>query len=146
MATKVPSAAEVAKKWLEVTPGRAGFYEAKATVAGDEWERETSAAAAAFKAAMAAANIGAMFAGGVKKAGAAKYNRKVRDVGVARFGQGVQAAGPDYQAGMEPMLATIAAVTPPARAPRGSESNLARVRAYSVELNKKRLALRAAGA
>lgn len=146
MAVKVKPAADVAKKWLDVTPGRAGYFEAGAVGAGDEWERQALAAQAAFKAAISAANIGAMFAGGVKKAGAAKYNRKVKDVGVARFSQGVQAAGPDYLAGVEPMLATIAGLTLPARAPRGSESNLARVREIAVALNKKRLSLRAAGA
>jgi len=146
MTVKVKPVAEVTKKWLEVTPGRAGYYEAGAVGAGSEWEKNASAAVGAFKAAVSAATIGAMFAGGIKKAGAAKFDRKVRDVGVARFGQGVQAAGADFQLGVEPMLSTIASLTLPARAPRGSEANLARVREIAVALNKKRLALRAAGA
>lgn len=145
MAIKVKSAAEVIKKWLEVTPARAGYYESGAVGAGGEWEQKTSAAAAAYKAGVSQANIGQMFAGGVKKAGAAKYDRKVKDVGVSRFSQGVQAAGADYGSGIEPMLQTIAGITLPARAPRGSEANLARVREIAVALNKKRLALRAAG-
>ncbi len=86
-----------------------------------------------------------MFAGGLRRAGAAKYDRKVKDVGVARFSSGVQAAQADMAAGMEPMLATIAAVTPPARAPRGDTANQARSVVYQVALNKRRLALRSAG-
>jgi hypothetical protein len=44
------------------------------------------------------------------------------------------------------MLSTIASLTLPARAPRGSSTNLDRVRVIADALNKKRLALRAAGA
>jgi len=146
MAIKVKPVADVAKKWADVTPGRSAYYEANASVAGADWESGATAAVPAYKAAVTASNIGQMFAGGIKKAGAAKYNRKVKDVGAARFGQGVTAAVPDYQAGVEPYLAAIAALTQPARAPRGSASNIARVTQIATELNKKRLALRAAGA
>ena len=143
---KVKAVSDVAKKWAEVTPGRAQYYQTGAAGAGGDWEKNTVDATASFKAAVSAANIGQMFAGGVKKAGAGKYTRKVLDVGVQRFGQGVSAAVADFSAGVEPMLATIAGLTLPARQPRGSEVNLARVREISVALNKKRLALRAAGA
>jgi hypothetical protein len=146
MAIKVKSAAEVAKKWGEQTPGRSQYYEAGVKGAGSDWEANTIAAAANFKAAVSAGNIDKLFSGGVKQAGAAKYTRKAVDVGVSRFSQGVSAAVVDMQSGIEPMLATIAGITLPARAPRGSESNLARVRAVSTALHAKRLALRAAGA
>jgi hypothetical protein len=146
MAIKVPSAADAAKKWGEVTPGRQGYYEAGAKAAGADWEKNTVDASKAFKAAISAGNIEQMFAGGVKKAGAAKFVRKVTDVGAARFSQGVTAAVGDMQTGIEPMLATIAGVTLPARQPRGSAGNLQRVSVIADALNKKRLALRAAGA
>ena len=146
MAIKVKPAADVARKWVEVTPGRSAYYEAAASVAGDDWERSTIAAAKAFKAAITAANIEALFTGGVKRAGGAMYNRKVKDVGVARFGPGITAAAADFEKGVAPFLDEIAKITLPARAPRGSEANYARVREIGVALNKKRLALRAAGA
>jgi len=146
MAIKVKPLAEVAKKWADVTPGRSAYYEAAASVAGSDWESGAAAAAGAFKAAVTAANIEALFKGGVKKAGAAKYNRKVKDVGVARFGPGVTAAAPDFEAGVAPMLDEISKITLSARAPRGSEANYARVREIGTVLHKKRLALRAAGA
>jgi hypothetical protein len=87
-----------------------------------------------------------MYTGGIKNAGAAKFDRKVKDVGVARFGQGVQAAIPDYNAGVAPMLATIASLTLSPRQPRGSTANYTRVSEIGVALNKKRSALRAASA
>lgn len=146
MTIKVKSAAEVAKKWSDVTPGRAGFYESGAKGAGQDWENNTAAAAQAFKSAVTAPNIDKMFAGGVKKAGAAKYERKVAEVGTQRFGQGIVAGAQDYASGVAPMLETIAGVTLPARQPRGSDANIARVTAIASALHKKRLALRAAGA
>jgi len=146
MAIKVKSAAEVADKWASQTPGRQAYYESGAKAAGSDWETNTLGATANFVAGVQAGNIGKLFSGGVKNAGAAKYVRKVGDVGAGRFSQGVSAGKQDYQGGIEPMLATIASVTLPARAPRGSESNLARVRAVSTALHTKRLALRAAGA
>jgi len=146
MAIKVKSAAEVAAKWAEQTPGRQAYYEAGVKGAGSDWETNTKAAAGNYQAAVTAGNIGKMFSGGVAKAGAAKYTRKAVDVGVGRFSSGVTAGKVDYQSGIEPMLATIAGITLPARAPRGSESNLARVRAVATALHAKRLAERAAGA
>lgn len=146
MAIKVKSASESADKWASQTPGRAQYYQAGAAAAGGDWETNTVAAKANYEAAIRAGNIGNMFAGGVKKAGATKYTRKINDVGAQRFASGIQAGKQDYQGGIEPMLATIASITLPARAPRGSESNLARVRAIATALNQKRLALRAAGA
>jgi len=146
MAIKVKSAAEVAAKWAEQTPGRQAYYEAGVKAAGADWETNTKAAASNYQAAVTAGNIGKMFSGGVAKAGAAKYTRKAVEVGVGRFSSGVTAGKVDYQSGIEPMLATIASVSLPARAPRGSESNLARVRAVATALHAKRLAERAAGA
>ena len=145
MTIKVKALADVQKKWLEVTPQRSAYYQAGAVGAGDEWEKNTSAAAPAFKQAMTAANLEALYKGGIKRARAAKYNRKVEAVGVARFSQGVQAAGEDYGSGVSPFLDEIAKIDLGVRAPRGSISNYERVQKIGTALNKKRLALRAAG-
>ncbi len=142
---KVTDAATAAKKWVDVTPGRSSYYEANTVGAGAAWQAGAANAANQYKAAVSSANIGQMYAGGVKNAGAAKFDRKVKDVGVARFGQGVQAAAPDYAAGVAPMLATIAGLTLSPRQPRGSTANFQRVQEVGVALNKKRMALRAAG-
>lgn len=145
-AIKVKPVGDVADKWAEVTPGRSAYYEAGAGIAGSDWEKGAVEAASSYKAAVTAPNIDKLFSGGVKKAGAEKYERKVKDVGAARFGPGVAAAKTDYSTGMEPMLSTIAGITLPARQPRGSAANLQRVSAIADALHKKRLALRAAGA
>lgn len=145
MATKVPTAEATAKKWADVTPGRSAYYEAGVKTAGPDWEKNTIAAAASYKAAISAGNIQAMFAGGIKRAGSDKYQRKASGVGKDRFGPGVTAAQSDMQSGIAPMLDAIAKVDPPARQPRGSAANQQRSVVYQVALNKARLALRSAG-
>ena len=145
MAIKVKSATDTAAKWADVTPGRSAYYEKYAVPAGDEWASNTQAAAGTFKAAISAADIEKRFAGGVRRVGGAKYSRKVKDVGVARFGPGVTAARPDYELGVSPFLDEIAKVVLPARAPRGDPRNLERVGVIAKALAAKRLTLRAAG-
>ena len=145
MATKIASAAEIAAKWREVTPTRQRFYAENTPQAAAEWEANTKAAASTYQAAISAGDMGRRFAGGVARAGAAKFSRKVTDVGAGRFGAGVQAAVQDMQSGFEPFQQVIASVTPPRKGPRGDSGNLARVSAYTEPLNKKRLALLGAG-
>lgn len=142
---KVPSAADAAGKWADVTPGRAGYYEKAATVAGADWEAGATAGAKAFKAGVSVADIDKRFSGGVKKAGASKYNRKVKDVGVGRFGPGVAAAKSDMETGVAPYLAEIATVELPDRGTRGDPTNYTRVEKIGSALHKKRLAALAAG-
>jgi hypothetical protein len=146
MAIDVKSAAEIAAKWSRIASTRGADYEAGAVGAGAKWEAGASNGAANFQAAVTAGDIGKMYRGGIKQAGAEKYTRKIKSVGTSRFSGGVTAAEMDMQKGIEPMLATISSLTLSKRAPRGSESNLARVREVATALHLKRLALRAAGA
>lgn len=145
MPIKVASAADVAKKYADVTPGRSSYYAAGVAAAGSQWENNAAAATSAYKAAVQSGNIDKMYAGGVKKAGAAKYQRKASGVGADRYGPGVTAGVSDYQAGMTQVLDTISKVELPARQPRGSSANYQRSVAVGTALNKARLASRAAG-
>jgi hypothetical protein len=145
MAIKVKDIGTTVTKWTTVTPARSADYVAAAKVAGDDWERNALAAAAAYRAAVTAGNIDKMFTGGIRRVGAEKYNRKVEAVGETRFSQGITAGAPDYEKGVAPYLDLMRGLTLPDRQPRGSEANLARVRTIMVENHKKRLALRAAG-
>lgn len=142
----VPTAEEVATKWKEETPRRSTYYEKETPLAADRWEAETIAAAGNFKAAVQAADIGKRFSGGVKRVGASKFKRKVVDVGVSRFGPGVEAAEEDMKTGVDPYLAVIAATEIGARKPRGDPANYDRVKKIGDALHAKRLAVLAAGA
>jgi len=142
----VKSAAQVAQKWADVTPARSSYYESEAPLAGAEWEENTAAAGGTYKAAISAAGIQDRFVGGVKKAGAAKFARKVKDVGVARYGPGVAAAQEDMAKGVAPFLAILDGLEIPDRGPRGSPGNYAIGQKVGDALHKGRLAILAATA
>jgi len=136
-----PSAADVATKWADVTPGRATYYEKNAPAAADKQNANAIAAQGTFRAAITAAGVDARFTGGLKKAGAAKYKRKVETVGKDRFGPGITAGKPDMQTGVDPYLAEIAALEVADRGPRGADTNYAIVTAIGKKLHAKRLAV-----
>jgi len=140
----VPSLEDVVTKWVEEAPRRAPYYERYAPAAAPRWEANTIAAEATYKSAVTAPDIAKRFSGGVKRVKAAKFERKVREVGVGRFGPGITAAREDYSTGLEPYLAELARIDVPARKPRGDPANLDRVRVIFDALHKKRLAVLAA--
>jgi hypothetical protein len=140
----IPAAVDVAKKWGDVTPGRATYYEANTPPSAAVWQANAIAAAANYKAAVQAANIDALFKGGINKAGAAKFARKVAAL-AGRFGPGVTAAVPDYQTNEAPYLTELSNIDLAARKPRGDPTNYNRVSQIGNALHAKRLALLAAG-
>lgn len=143
---KIGTIDEITKKFIEVTPGRAAYYEAGVTTPKEDWEKNTVAASKAYKSAVSAVDIEKRFSGGAKKAGTAKWQRKAKDVGVDRFGPGVLASETDFTTGFEPYVAVIAAVDMDERQPRGTEANYKRSKQIGDALHKKRLALIGAGA
>ena len=140
----VPSLDKIVRKWVEVTPGRATYYEAGVREPLHDWASAATAAAAAYKAAVTSPNIDKLYTGGIKRAGTAKWQRKALELGVARFGPGVTAAEPDYREGFAPYHEELARTEIPARGPRGSDVNFERVKAIGRALLAKRLALRSA--
>ncbi len=145
MAVPIKSTADIAKKWAEVTPGRATYYTAGVTGAGGAWEAGSKGAVANFKAAVTAGNIGQMWAGGIARAGAAKYEAMAKGKGSDRFSSGVTAGAPYFASGFEPFAAAIAGATLPVRQPRGNPANMQRSSTMAAILTAKRLALRSAG-
>lgn len=137
---EVPTADVVSKKWAEVTPARAAYYESETPKAADLWESNTKGAKGTYKAAVADPKISDRFAGGV--AGKAdKFKRKVTDVGIARFGPGITAAEADMKTGVDPYLAVLAGIEVADRKPRGDPANYNIVKSIGDPLHKKRLAL-----
>ncbi|GAI63751.1 unnamed protein product, partial [marine sediment metagenome] len=128
-------------KWSE-NAGRAGVeFAENAEAAAELWASNTGKAADTFHQAVTAANVKERFRRGVARAGAAKFARKIRDVGRDRFGPGVAAATDDYKTGVEPYFSTLASLTLSARKPRGDPANYNRVQEIGKALNAKRLAL-----
>jgi len=140
----IKSAAQIAKKWADVTPARASYYEVEAPASAAEWEANTVAAGSTYKAGISVAGIDKRFVGGVKRAGAAKFERKVRTVGVDRYSPGVAAAEEDMAKGFADYQAVLDGLEIPDRGPRGSAANYEIGKKIGDALHKKRLAVLAA--
>ncbi len=140
----VKSADEIASKWADVTPARASYYEAEAPAAAEEWFGKTTAAGGTYKAGVSVAGIQQRFVGGVRRAGAEKFRRKVKEVGVDRYAPGVAAAKDDMAKGIADYVSVLEGLEIPDRGPRGSPANYAIVQKVGDALHKKRLAVLAA--
>ncbi len=139
MTIAIASPADIATKWARVTPGRTADYESGVRNPRKDWEAETKAAEPRYKEAVTKAAAEGRFGRGVTKAGKAKWQRKAIEVGTGRFGPGVAAAGPDYEAGFAPYQAVISGLTLPERYPTGDDRNLARVAVIAKALHTKKI-------
>ncbi len=139
-AVRVKDLAGSAQRWTTRASGAASEYATEAQAAGDRWQTNTGASASVYFQAVSMSGIQDRFRRGVQKAGAAKYTRKIADVGQSRYSQGVQAATDDWRSGFEPFANTIAALTLPQRRPRGDPGNIERVRVVAQALNARRMA------
>ncbi len=140
MAIRVKDLAGSAQRWTSRASGAATEYASEAAAAGERWASNTAGASQTYFQAVSASGIQDRFRRGVQRAGAAKYTRKIADVGQSRYTTGVQAATEDWRAGFEPFATTIAALTLPPRRPRGDPGNIERVRVVAQALNARRLA------
>ena len=132
-------------KWGDNAARAATEFATNAAAAAESWARNTAGAADNFGQAVSAPGIKNRFRSGVVKAGAAKYARKINDVGKDRFGPGVAAAKDDYKSGAEPYFSTLSSLSLSARKPKGDPANYKRVEEVGKALNAKRLALLGGG-
>lgn len=140
MAIKVKSADVAALKWVDNAARAADAFATEAQAAASLWEANTKAAKENYHKAITASGITDRFAGGVAKAGAGKFARKIVDVAKDRFGPGISAAKMDYTQNVAPYLATIASLSLSPRGPRGDPKNYDRVTQVGKALSAKRLA------
>jgi len=141
MALAVKPIAGSTIKWKDNAGRAAAEFAINAAAGADAWVRNTAAATDNFGLAITASGIKERFRRGVTKAGAAKFARKINDVGKDRFGPGVAAAAADYTEGVAPYFQTLAALTLSPRKPRGDPANYNRVAEIGKALNAKRLAV-----
>jgi len=94
-----------------------------------DWEQETLAAEANWKAGLDAAAAKGLFPKGVSRAGTKKWQEKALDLGPGRFSEGVYKAGPDYERGYAPYREAISRLVMPPKFPRRDPRNIERVRA-----------------
>jgi len=117
----------------------------RASVAGPDYQtgvqnpRKAWAAAAKegeanYKAGVTAAAAAGRFGAGVTKAGDEKWRSNALRKGPGRFAEGVAIGKDDWNKGFAPYQAAIAAVTLPARGPKGSPQNIQRVSTIATTL------------
>jgi len=131
----IKTAAAIAKKWADVTPGRSGDFEAGIKDAAVDWAGPTQAAEGSYADGVSAAVSEKRFGKGVAKAGTEKWRRKTVETGVSRWGGGVRAAQADMQAGFTPYREAIASITLPPRFARGDPRNIDRVSTIAKTLH-----------
>ncbi len=119
---------QIAKKWADVTPQRAGDYEAGINNPRRPWAKATAEAEKAYEDGVAKSIARKSFGKGVLKAGDEKWHRKAIVNGVMRWGPGVAEAQGDYAVGFSPYRDAIAAVKLSPRYARRDPRNLARVK------------------
>ena len=141
MAIKVKDVTKSTTKWAENAARAADEYGTEAAAAAEAWASGAAGAADNFLAGVTAAGIKERFRAGVTRAGAAKFRRKITDVGRDRFAPGIHAATDDYKADVTPFFETLAALTLSARKPRGDPANYMRSQEVGKALHAKRLAL-----
>lgn len=135
-ATKDPS--RTAAKWARVSAQRGEDYAAGIAAPRVPWAAASAAANERYKQGVMDAAGRNAFAKGIAAAGDQRWQAKSRDKGPNRYAEGVQLSGPDYQAGVQPYLDTIASTVLPPRFPRGDQRNLARVATLAAALRKRK--------
>ena len=124
----VKSVSSSADKWVR-RAGQAGpDYAAGVANPRRDWQQATMDATEAQAAGVQQALADGRFEKGVAAAGNAKWQRKAKGLGAARFGQGVADAQPDYVAGFTPYAAVIQGITLPPRGPKGDPRNYERTK------------------
>jgi len=138
---KVKKIDDIAKKWAEVTPGRAPYYEAGVRAPREDWASRTADAEPAYAQGVQEAISQKRFSAGVRKAGTSKWQKKALELGTRRWPEGVRAAQDDYRKNFGPFVDTIASLVLPDRKAKGDPGNIERVRRIADALHKKKLEL-----
>jgi len=118
---------EIARKWQEVTPGRAAQYQQGVQRPKVDWQQATAEASDAWQAGVQEAIAQNRFSRGVQEAGTQKWQRKALELGTQRWGPGVQAALEEYERGFAPYRDVIERTTLPPRGRKGDPNNIQRV-------------------
>lgn len=137
----IKSVEAIAKKWTEVTPGRAADYQAGIENPRVDWAQATKAAEDNWKQGITEAAARGAFGKGVTAAGTATWQEGSLTKGVARWGPGIALSGDKYAKGFAPYREAIFRTTLPPRFPRRDPRNLLRVKAIVDALVKVKVGL-----
>lgn len=127
MAIRVKSQDRVVAKYVARASVAQPEYTQGIQDAGNAWETNSIAANASYTQAVTAAAQRGAYGAGVREAGNSKWQQRALQKGPGRFVEGVNFGQGDYATQIQKVLTTIAAITLPARGPKGSPQNFQRV-------------------
>lgn len=131
----MPSAAEIASRFVKYAPGRFDRFADGIRNPGRDWEKETKAAEGNYEEGVKKAIARKAFGKGVTKAGTAKQQQKTIQ-NENRWVEGIEGAESTMVKAMEPVVAVMAAVTLPPAYAKGDPRNYDRVKAIGTALRK----------
>lgn len=137
VATK--SIKDISKKWGDVTPGRAPYYESGVKSPSKDWADEAAKSEDAYESGITEAIAQNRFSKGVRKAGSETWQKGAIEKGISRYGPGVRASIDKYEQNFAPYVEEINRISLPARGARGDPRNIERVTKIASALHKKRL-------
>jgi len=132
----VPDPARVVDKWARRAAGASQDYAEGAATTSKSQTANALAARPLWTAQMASPATSERWARALQRAGDDTWRTGVREKGAQRFGSGVAAGQPKYNARIGKILSAIGAVDLPPRGQPGSEGNFGRSRAIGAALNK----------
>jgi hypothetical protein len=129
------------QKWTNRASGASPEYTRGVQSPRTPWGQAAAAGNNNWKAGVTQAAGADRFLKGVQKAGDAKWANGATKKGPGRYVEGVSGAGQDWASGFGPFQAAISGVTLPARAVRGSPTNLQRVSTIATLLHNTKLGI-----
>lgn len=125
---------QASDKWGRRSAVAGPDYQAGVEQPRRPWADAAVASETNYKTAVVAAANAGRFGQGVRAAGEEKWRSRARQVGPARFAEGVMVAKPDWEKGFRPYHEAIGALALPARGPKGSPVNIQRVSSIATTL------------
>jgi hypothetical protein len=117
---------EAQEKFKARAAGAREDYKRGEQGAGQRWLDGAANSGEAWRAGTQEAITQGRFERGVRAAGATKYQERAAAVGPERFASGVAIGAPEWGRNFAPFQQALAAHTPAARGPRGSDQNAQR--------------------
>lgn len=138
MAIRIKPTADIAQKFIRVTPGRVDDYVSGVSDPNVKWQEPTVAAAGNYGEGVQQAIAEKRFEKGVNRAGEGDWRDGVTGKGKDRFGPGVRGALERYTKGFDPFRNAIERATLPVKGIRGSAQNTERSAAMQRILHETR--------
>lgn len=132
----MPSAQEIARRFVTFTPQKAPRYEEGVRNPANDWAKNTIDAGANYNAGVQAAIARKGFEKGVQKAGTGKQQGRSITKGIPRWSEGVAGSEADMAAAMTPVVAVMSAIKLPPKFAKGDPRNYERTKAIGMELRK----------